>query len=92
MIPYYKGRIPRGNPHNPSGERWLGININDTYGIHGNNNVSQGCVRMYNADIEKLYDQVQVDTPIAITYSYKSFIDLTEVYGYQFKGYELKNN
>ncbi|MCU7741319.1 L,D-transpeptidase family protein [Priestia megaterium] len=37
----------------------------DTYSIHGNNNeisigkyVSQGCVRMHNADIEKLYDKV----------------------------------
>ncbi|MDC7783486.1 MULTISPECIES: L,D-transpeptidase [Priestia] len=39
----------------------------DTYGIHGNNNessigkyVSRGCVRMHNADIEKLYDKIQV--------------------------------
>ncbi|MEJ9307224.1 L,D-transpeptidase family protein, partial [Priestia megaterium] len=52
----------------------------------------QGCVRMHNADIEKLYDKVQVGTPVAITYSYKSFVDLTSVYGYQFKGYKLKNN
>ena len=67
----------------------------DTYGIHGNNNessigkyVSQGCVRMHSADIEKL----EVGTPVAITYSYKSFVDLTSVYGYKFKGYKLKNN
>ncbi|WP_277813720.1 L,D-transpeptidase [Priestia megaterium] len=46
----------------------------DTYGIHGNNNessiwkyVSQGCVRMDSADIEKLYDKVEVGTPVAIT-------------------------
>ncbi len=31
---------------------------------------------MHNADIEKLYDKVQVGTPVAITYSYKSFVDL----------------
>ncbi|WP_423228535.1 hypothetical protein [Priestia megaterium] len=49
-------------------------------------------MRMHNADIEKLYDKVQVGTPVAITYSYKSFVDLTSVYGYQFKGYKLKNN
>ncbi|WP_342840113.1 L,D-transpeptidase [Priestia megaterium] len=54
--------------------------------------VSQGCVRMHNADIEKLYDKVQVGTPVAITYSYKSFVDLTSVYGYTFKGYKTKNN
>ncbi|GAB1796834.1 hypothetical protein PMEGAS228_33520 [Priestia megaterium] len=71
----------------------------DTYGVHGNNNessigkyVSQGWVRMHNADIEKLYDKVQVGTPVAITYSYKSLVDLTNVYGYKFKGYKLKNN
>ncbi|MED4268431.1 L,D-transpeptidase family protein [Priestia megaterium] len=54
--------------------------------------MSQGCVRMHNADVEKLYDKVQVDTPVAITYSYKSFVDLTNVYGYKFKGYKLKNS
>ncbi|MFL7939176.1 L,D-transpeptidase (plasmid) [Priestia megaterium] len=71
----------------------------DTYGIHGNNNessigkyVSQGYVRIHNVDIEKLYDKVQVGTPVAITYSYKSFVDLTRVYGYKFKGYKMKNN
>jgi hypothetical protein len=46
---------------------------------------------MHKADIEKLYDKVQVGTPVAITYSYKSFVDLTKIYGYQFKGNKLKN-
>ncbi|WP_315942256.1 L,D-transpeptidase [Priestia megaterium] len=61
--------MPGSNPRNPLGKRWLRINTNDTYGdtysIQGNNNessigkyVSQGCVRMHNADIEKLYDKV----------------------------------
>ncbi|WP_434092381.1 L,D-transpeptidase [Priestia megaterium] len=101
--PYYKGHIPGGDPRNPLGKRWLGINANgtygDTYGIDGNNNensigkyMSQGCVRMHNADIEKLYDKVQVGTPVAITYSYKSFVDLTSIYRDKFKGYKLKNN
>jgi len=74
---------------------WCG----DTYGIHVNNNessigkyVSQGCVRMHNTNIEKLYDEVQVGTPVAITYSYKSFVDLTSLYGYKFKGCKMKNN
>ncbi|WP_306659620.1 L,D-transpeptidase [Priestia megaterium] len=95
-LPYYTGHIPGGDPRNPLGKCWLGLNAN---GIHGNNNesiiekyVSQGCVRMHNADIEKLYDKVQVGTPVAITYSYKSFVDLTSVYGYKFKGYKLKGN
>ncbi|MBE2977775.1 L,D-transpeptidase [Bacillus megaterium] len=99
--PYYAGHIPGGDPRNPLGKRWLGLNANgtygDTYGIHGNNNessigkyVSQGCVRMHNASIEKLYGKVQVNTPVAITYSYKSFVDLTKVYGYKFEGYNMK--
>ncbi|RFB32406.1 L,D-transpeptidase [Bacillus sp. RC] len=94
--PYYNGNIPGGDSRNTLGKRWLGINANgtygDTYGIHGNNNensigkyVSQGCVRMHNADVEKLYDKVQVGTPVAITYSYKSFVDLTKVYNYTLK-------
>ncbi|NGY80258.1 L,D-transpeptidase (plasmid) [Bacillus megaterium] len=101
--PYYTGHIPGGDPRNPLGKRWLGLNANntygDTYGIHGNSNensigkyVSQGCVRMHNASVEKLYDKVQVGTPVAITYSYKSFVELTSVYGYEFKGYDLKKN
>lgn len=47
---------------------------------------------MHNTDIEKLYDKVQVGTPVAITYSCKGFVGLTSVYGYKFKGYKLKNN
>ncbi|WP_461672456.1 hypothetical protein [Priestia megaterium] len=43
---------------------------------------------MNNEDVEKLlYDKVQV----GITYSYKSFADLTSVYGYKFKGDYMKN-
>ncbi|MED4267070.1 L,D-transpeptidase [Priestia megaterium] len=43
--PYYTGHIPGGNPRNPLGKRWLGLNANgtyggDTYGIHDNNNES----------------------------------------------------
>ncbi|CAK8583635.1 hypothetical protein BMEGG_05872 [Priestia megaterium] len=41
--------------------------VGDTYDIHGNDKessigkyVSQGCVRMHNTDIEKVYDKVQV--------------------------------
>lgn len=94
--PYYTGNISGGDSRNPLGKRWLGINANgtsgDTYAIHGNNNpnsigkyVSQGCIRMDNTAIEKLFDQVQVGTPVAITYSYKSFVELTDLYGYDIR-------
>ncbi len=58
---------------NPLGYRWLGIG--GRYGIHGNSNpasigtsVSNGCVRMYNEDVEELYELVDVGTPVDIVY------------------------
>jgi L,D-transpeptidase catalytic domain/Putative peptidoglycan binding domain len=82
--PYYKGNIPGGDPRNPLDNRWLGLNTNGTWGttyaIHGNNNpssighyVSSGCVRMYNSDVEWLFSQVAINTPVIITNSVKSF-------------------
>ncbi len=61
-------------PDNPLGFRWLGIGGN--YGIHGTNNpssvghyVSNGCVRMVEADVEKLFDKVEVGTQVQIMYN-----------------------
>lgn len=55
------------------GSRWLGLN-RAGYGIHGTNQphaignaVSQGCIRMHNADIEQLFDAVTIGTPVIIT-------------------------
>ena len=99
--PYYKGKIPGGDPRNPLGNRWLGLNAAGTngsvYGIHGNNNpssigkyASSGCVRMFDEDVEKLYDRVEVGTPVKITYSNKSFQDLAKIYKYKFTGFKTK--
>ncbi|MFE0565885.1 L,D-transpeptidase family protein [Priestia megaterium] len=56
---------------------------NSLYGINNESSigkcVSQSCVRIHNADVEKLYDKVHMDTPVAIIYSYKSFVDLTAI-------------
>lgn len=57
------------------GTRWLGLNVPwGTYGIHGTNRpeligkyVSNGCIRMRNADVEQLYDLVPVGTPVIIS-------------------------
>lgn len=64
--------VPPG-PSNPLGTRW--IQFNGGYGIHGNNNpssigqvVSAGCIRMYKEDVEWLYEQVSVGTPVHIIY------------------------
>ncbi|MFJ8244266.1 L,D-transpeptidase family protein [Peribacillus asahii] len=92
--PYYKGNIKGGDPKNPLGTRWLGINAKetqgDTYGIHGNNNpssigkyVSAGCVRMYNEDVKWLYSKVKINTPVIIVSSKKSFQSIAAEKGFQ---------
>ena len=65
-------QIPAG-PENPLGYRWIGFH--GTYGIHGTNNpssvgyyVSNGCVRMYEEDVEELYPLVSIGTPVTVYY------------------------
>lgn len=62
--------IPPG-PSNPLKARWMGIY--EGAGIHGTEETyslgtaaSHGCVRMAVPDVEELYDQVEVGTPIYI--------------------------
>lgn len=82
--PYYKNNIPGGDPRNPLGNRWLGLNARGTWGttyaIHGNNNpssigtyASHGCVRMYDEEIEWLFDHVMKNTTVLIISSKQSF-------------------
>lgn len=54
------------------GTRWIGLD-NPGYGIHGTNApelignaVSMGCIRMYNADVEQLFDLVFIGMPVII--------------------------
>lgn len=65
--------VPAG-PNNPLGMRWMQFHGN--YGIHGTNNpgsighyVSNGCIRMYEQDVEELFDLVTVGTPVEIMYN-----------------------
>ncbi len=64
--------IPAGNPENILGTRWLGFNL-PGYGIHGTTQpqtlgrqVTQGCVRMSNSDVEELYIIVPIGTEVTI--------------------------
>ena len=66
--------IVSSGPDNPLGYRWMQIYGN--YGIHGTNRpdsiggyVSNGCVRMREADVEQIFDAVEVGTPVDITYN-----------------------
>ncbi len=70
--PRGEGIIAADDPDNPLGERWIGLRGvsgealgQQRYGIHGTHdpstigrNESLGCVRMYNEDVEDLYDML----------------------------------
>ncbi|MFB9324395.1 L,D-transpeptidase [Paenibacillus aurantiacus] len=76
--PYYSGKnIPGGDPANPLGTRWMGLDVPNTngtkYGIHGTNvpssigqYVSAGCIRMLQKDVEWLYDAIPSGTKVVI--------------------------
>ena len=64
--------VPPDSPENILGTRWMGFTV-PGYGIHGTTkpesigkNVSAGCVRMLNEDVEELYDIVPAKTKVTI--------------------------
>lgn len=64
--------VPAGSPENILGSCWLGLNL-PGYGIHGTTDpqslgkqVTQGCVRMANSDVEELYIIVPKGTEVTI--------------------------
>ena len=60
------------------GTRWMQLSVPwGTYGIHGTNRpasigqqVSHGCIRMHNRDVEEVYEQVEVGTQVRIIGSF----------------------
>jgi lipoprotein-anchoring transpeptidase ErfK/SrfK len=65
------GKVIPPGPEDPIKARWMGIF--EGAGIHGTEEIeslgsaaSHGCVRMSIPDVEELYDQVEVGTPIFI--------------------------
>ena len=67
------GMIPSGDPKNVLGSRWIGLS-KKSYGIHGTiepesigQSVTEGCVRMKNAEVEELYTIVPIGTEVVIT-------------------------
>ncbi|NQT46723.1 MAG: L,D-transpeptidase family protein [Candidatus Omnitrophica bacterium] len=64
--------VPSGSPKNILGSRWMGIS-EPRYGIHGTTKpdsigkqMTAGCVRMYNRDVEELYDILPTGTEVVI--------------------------
>lgn len=69
------GELIRTGPDNPLGNRWIGFWSDGRHhiGFHGTNKeqlvgqpVSHGCLRMRNTDIQALYEQVVIGTPIVV--------------------------
>ncbi|MFZ3588058.1 L,D-transpeptidase family protein [Bacillus sp. DJP31] len=74
---YTPGKISGGDPRNPLGTRWLGLNVpgttGRTYGIHGTIDptslgkyVTNGCIRLDNDVIEEIFDLLPVGTTVVI--------------------------
>lgn len=68
-------RVMPPGPANPLGVRWIGFmhDAAGTTGIHGTPNpellgkaVSGGCVRMRNEDVVRIYERVQMGTPVIV--------------------------
>ncbi|MCM8765988.1 MAG: L,D-transpeptidase family protein [Candidatus Omnitrophica bacterium] len=70
---YKEGKaIPPGDPENILGSHWLGISQKG-YGIHGTTqpetigkHITQGCIRMYNQEVEELYILLPLGTEVII--------------------------
>ena len=69
-------RIPYGDPQNIIGTRWIGLSgaaAAEGIGIHGTSDdssigkaVSMGCVRLHNADVEKLFEWLDTGVDVEI--------------------------
>ncbi len=74
--PLKKGvSIPAGDPENPLGRHWIGFwtDGKNWIGFHGTPNpasvgraASHGCIRMYNKDIEEMYQKVSLGDQVKV--------------------------
>lgn len=71
----YAQPVKGGISKNPLGYRWMGLDKGGggIYGIHGTNNpysigtyASHGCIRMFNKDVEELFEIIPQDAPVWI--------------------------
>jgi len=67
--------VPTGDPNNPLGDYWIGFWTDGTnwIGFHGTPDTksvgkaaSHGCIRMHARDVEDLYYQVSLGTPVTV--------------------------
>lgn len=91
--PSWKGKVAGGDPSNPLGKRWMGLSVPGTggssYGIHGNSdessigkNVSGGCIRMHNADVEHVFEYLPLGTEVIISSADDLDVNIAASYGF----------
>jgi L,D-transpeptidase ErfK/SrfK len=71
----FTGDVIEKGTDNPLGSRWIGFwtDGKQQIGFHGTNHteligqaVSHGCIRMRNGDVEAMYEQVAIGTPVMV--------------------------
>ncbi len=71
----FTGEVVPPGPNNPLGERWIGFwtDGENFIGFHGTPNAqsvgqaaSHGCIRMYNRDVQDLFEIVALGTPVTV--------------------------
>lgn len=85
--PYYKGNIPGGRYDNPLGSRFIQLTTGGI-ALHGGLNkstegkaLSNGCMRMYENDVQWLYNNTSVGTRVLIGNGYNK--NIANAYGYK---------
>ncbi|MEW6027379.1 MAG: L,D-transpeptidase family protein [Planctomycetota bacterium] len=68
-----KEEVPYGDKRNVLGTRWMAFKESPELGIHGTTSpenigkkISNGCIRMYNADVEETYDLISAGAKVVI--------------------------
>lgn len=71
----WTGEVVPAGPDNPLGTRWIGFwtDGKNVIGFHGTPNpesigrpASHGCVRMYDKDVQALFEKVELGTPVIV--------------------------
>jgi lipoprotein-anchoring transpeptidase ErfK/SrfK len=77
---YGPDRIVGPGKSNPVGTRWIGLSVKG-YGIHGTNvpssigkAASHGCIRMRNADVEELFELIDVGAIVELTAAHAEWL------------------
>jgi len=78
---YGFGKVVPPGKSNPIGTRWIGLSVKG-YGIHGTDdpksighNVSHGCIRLRNKEVEELFEMVAVGDTVELYAEHTAGLD-----------------